>query len=124
SEGGVLFFFSSRRRHTRSYGDWSSDVCSSDLSKVRFVVTKQLSSSGAATRPDKRQCSFPMALPKCCSSFVAMTSQKKCPSTSRVVCRRSRISRFFIEQRFEKCLATKSSSKSSWKTRAQGSVVR
>src|SRR5207248_7700252 len=26
-----LFFFSSRRRHTRSYGDWSSDVCSSDL---------------------------------------------------------------------------------------------
>src|SRR5437867_5984311 len=22
-----FFFFSSRRRHTRSYGDWSSDVC-------------------------------------------------------------------------------------------------
>src|SRR5204862_1223656 len=28
---GVLFFFSSRRRHTRSLRDWSSDVCSSDL---------------------------------------------------------------------------------------------
>src|SRR5699024_12057443 len=28
---GVLFFFSSRRRHTRSKRDWSSDVCSSDL---------------------------------------------------------------------------------------------
>src|SRR5207248_10024637 len=27
----MQFFFSSRRRHTRSYGDWSSDVCSSDL---------------------------------------------------------------------------------------------
>src|SRR5438128_4458246 len=27
----VLFFFSSRRRHTRCYRDWSSDVCSSDL---------------------------------------------------------------------------------------------
>src|SRR5438128_844512 len=26
-----LFFFSSRRRHTRCYRDWSSDVCSSDL---------------------------------------------------------------------------------------------
>src|SRR5688500_19456865 len=26
-----LFFFSSRRRHTRLQGDWSSDVCSSDL---------------------------------------------------------------------------------------------
>src|SRR5256885_3002732 len=34
-----LFFFSSRRRHTRLQGDWSSDVCSSDLimSKVRSV---------------------------------------------------------------------------------------
>src|SRR5207248_5787770 len=29
------FFFSSRRRHTRSYGDWSSDVCSSDLLRRR-----------------------------------------------------------------------------------------
>src|SRR5256885_10517511 len=28
------FFFSSRRRHTRLQGDWSSDVCSSDLVKV------------------------------------------------------------------------------------------
>src|SRR5207249_9233245 len=27
-----LYFFSSRRRHTRSKRDWSSDVCSSDLS--------------------------------------------------------------------------------------------
>src|SRR5205814_2562284 len=27
----VLFFFSSRRRHTRCLSDWSSDVCSSDL---------------------------------------------------------------------------------------------
>src|SRR5256885_4028999 len=29
----VFFFFSSRRRHTRLQGDWSSDVCSSDLSE-------------------------------------------------------------------------------------------
>src|SRR5207249_7458461 len=29
-----LFFFSSRRRHTRSKRDWSSDVCSSDLQEV------------------------------------------------------------------------------------------
>src|SRR3712207_8695880 len=26
-----VFFFSSRRRHTRYWRDWSSDVCSSDL---------------------------------------------------------------------------------------------
>src|SRR2546430_3996114 len=31
SAGGVSFFFSSRRRHTRFDCDWSSDVCSSDL---------------------------------------------------------------------------------------------
>src|SRR5437764_8622103 len=28
-----FFFFSSRRRHTRYIGDWSSDVCSSDLAQ-------------------------------------------------------------------------------------------
>src|SRR5206468_5073270 len=33
-----FFFFSSRRRHTRSDRDWSSDVCSSDLSGRRRVV--------------------------------------------------------------------------------------
>src|SRR5258707_11498650 len=27
----IFFFFSSRRRHTRYWRDWSSDVCSSDL---------------------------------------------------------------------------------------------
>src|SRR5256885_7590273 len=30
----ACFFFSSRRRHTRLQGDWSSDVCSSDLVDV------------------------------------------------------------------------------------------
>src|SRR6266487_7193994 len=34
---GCFFFFSSRRRHTRWTGDWSSDVCSSDL---RILVRK------------------------------------------------------------------------------------
>src|SRR5688500_20278783 len=33
-----LFFFSSRRRHTRLQGDWSSDVCSSDLGTVRVEL--------------------------------------------------------------------------------------
>src|SRR5256885_6301921 len=30
----LVFFFSSRRRHTRLQGDWSSDVCSSDLASL------------------------------------------------------------------------------------------
>src|SRR5699024_11373129 len=38
----IFFFFSSRRRHTRSKRDWSSDVCSSDLEnkEVDFFVIK------------------------------------------------------------------------------------
>src|SRR5215204_937343 len=31
----IFFFFSSRRRHTRSLCDWSSDVCSSDLRRAQ-----------------------------------------------------------------------------------------
>src|SRR3712207_8293649 len=30
----MVFFFSSRRRHTRYWRDWSSDVCSSDLKPI------------------------------------------------------------------------------------------
>src|SRR5256884_4892747 len=35
----VVFFFSSRRRHTRCSRDWSSDVCSSDLSFTDYGLT-------------------------------------------------------------------------------------
>src|SRR5256885_10931612 len=36
----LYFFFSSRRRHTILQGDWSSDVCSSDLPRSRASGTK------------------------------------------------------------------------------------
>src|SRR2546421_9230640 len=41
----AYFFFSSRRRHTRSDRDWSSDVCSSDLFSyaVRAVYVESCS---------------------------------------------------------------------------------
>src|SRR5262245_65659220 len=35
----MLFFFSSRRRHTRCLSDWSSDVCSSDLPALQAGKT-------------------------------------------------------------------------------------
>src|SRR5207253_3980606 len=41
----VLFFFSSRRRHTRWPRDWSSDVCSSDLfsnALMRIGVSREV----------------------------------------------------------------------------------
>src|SRR5438046_7192734 len=44
-----VFFFSSRRRHTRLVSDWSSDVCSSDLNNF----TKQIASVFAAKRSGK-----------------------------------------------------------------------
>src|SRR5256885_13285610 len=37
------FFFSSRRRHTRLQGDWSSDVCSSDLTFALALISIFLS---------------------------------------------------------------------------------
>src|SRR6266496_4765303 len=50
-----FFFFSSRRRHTRSLRDWSSDVCSSDLARLRaaservFIEHEPNASSGGQT---------------------------------------------------------------------------
>src|SRR3712207_8591032 len=37
----MFFFFSSRRRHTRYWRDWSSDVCSSDLVSNKFYKATQ-----------------------------------------------------------------------------------
>src|SRR3712207_7855796 len=37
-----FFFFSSRRRHTRYWRDWSSDVCSSDLAMDQELVSDSL----------------------------------------------------------------------------------
>src|SRR2546428_1364783 len=51
-----VFFFSSRRRHTRSDRDWSSDVCSSDLrAGVLFpaVASDRLAQKIAATAGNK-----------------------------------------------------------------------
>src|SRR5690348_11322363 len=36
-----MFFFSSRRRHTRWTGDWSSDVCSSDLQASGWMISSR-----------------------------------------------------------------------------------
>src|SRR5256885_13288285 len=51
----VVFFFSSRRRHTRLQGDWSSDVCSSDLAPAlgREDVAEERSGCVAETADNK-----------------------------------------------------------------------
>src|SRR2546429_4004079 len=53
-----LFFFSSRRRHTRCSRDWSSDVCSSDLNLALAIprsINEQVEGSefGAAANQDR-----------------------------------------------------------------------
>src|SRR6266566_3829210 len=55
----ICFFFSSRRRHTRLQGDWSSDVCSSDLRQIGQRVAQELavhwaSHGGPAKRTKRR----------------------------------------------------------------------
>src|SRR5256885_14705179 len=46
----VCFFFSSRRRHTRLQGDWSSDVCSSDLQLGRLTAMDVATTRGVIDR--------------------------------------------------------------------------
>src|SRR5256885_10305025 len=46
-ECGAIFFFSSRRRHTRLQGDWSSDVCSSDLRSDQRISSQRAHQPGA-----------------------------------------------------------------------------
>src|SRR5207248_8142968 len=43
------------RRHTRSYGDWSSDVCSSDLNgKLYHIRNRRVAQHGLRTRGRNR----------------------------------------------------------------------
>src|SRR5256885_5625042 len=53
-----FFFFSSRRRHTRLQGDWSSDVCSSDLANLQALaeidrLRRELSNAGSDTAVER-----------------------------------------------------------------------
>src|SRR5256885_11793348 len=61
-----LFFFSSRRRHTRLQGDWSSDVCSSDLSSVGQELTGvyQANDRALAAKLAERSQGLPTATPE------------------------------------------------------------
>src|SRR5205807_10275927 len=49
----LCFFFSSRRRHTRLQGDWSSDVCSSDLgAQLQAIHIHSSEVTNVAVSPD------------------------------------------------------------------------
>src|SRR5699024_2248478 len=50
-----VFFFSSRRRHTSSKRDWSSDVCSSDLMRLRQAINAREKELSRARSRAQRQ---------------------------------------------------------------------
>src|SRR5207245_5718687 len=56
-----IFFFSSRRRHTRCYRDWSSDVCSSDLG---LAVPGDAKDRVRSLVPDVWRLDVPLAVPR------------------------------------------------------------
>src|SRR3712207_7077913 len=58
----VIFFFSSRRRHTRYWRDWSSDVCSSDLSACTIMFPRILFEVYVVNRQLAQQLWLPMAM--------------------------------------------------------------
>src|SRR5688500_15347574 len=62
----IYFFFSSRRRHTRLQGDWSSDVCSSDLS-VNAVVPAILAGNSVILKVSQHT---PLVAPRYAQAFA------------------------------------------------------
>src|SRR3989440_2164770 len=70
------FFFSSRRRHTRSDRDWSSDVCSSDLLQSRSdLVCRLLLVTGVDRKSTRLNSSHDQ------SSYAVFCLKKKKPKT-------------------------------------------
>src|SRR5947209_15946487 len=74
-----FFFFSSRRRHTRYWRDWSSDVCSSDLSPFtgKRVPTAKIRSSGTRTISARLAVLFRESRSWACTSKVASRSEER-----------------------------------------------
>src|SRR5688500_20354672 len=67
-----FFFFSSRRRHTRLQGDWSSDVCSSDLHLLGIDRCASLLPISTWPLPPCGRCyRWLILLIPCCAIFFA-----------------------------------------------------
>src|SRR5256885_7856046 len=73
-----VFFFSSRRRHTRLQGDWSSDVCSSDLEKEKNPIT-----TSAQSRQKQRNCCSRVVGRSNCRKLLKAKGKKRLKGKSR-----------------------------------------
>src|SRR5205807_6213521 len=82
-----FFFFSSRRRHTRLQGDWSSDVCSSDLSTpvrtksttawVRRCSHGAWARNGSSPRPEPANTGLQRRRSVRCSGLNARSEERR-----------------------------------------------
>src|ERR1039457_4278079 len=72
----VCVFFSSRRRHTRLQGDWSSDVCTSDLYGIshKNCLTKGLHIAYAANQVKRFTRLVGLRIPPQGKGVVSMTT--------------------------------------------------
>src|SRR5256885_9818562 len=72
----VSFFFSSRRRHTRLQGDWSSDVCSSDLcSHAANNQNRKRPLLWFGDHPPKVQWTLTILIVGCMTAFIWSTRE-------------------------------------------------
>src|SRR5690348_436863 len=99
----AAFFFSSRRRHTRWTGDWSSDVCSSDLIKhVAFSDSPHAEAVMRLSVPLVQKLLIPWVIPK--NEFVRYGISKKdiihykAIDAAVIVRERSRIERIDVDR--------------------------
>src|SRR3712207_7578935 len=72
-----FFFFSSRRRHTRYWRDWSSDVCSSDLAS-RGHMTRPLVGVNVPASYAARRVALRWSTPQSGSVAPASTTRPPC----------------------------------------------
>src|SRR5438132_4859057 len=77
----IFFFFASRRRHTRSLCDWSSDVCSSDLpiffGQIALLPAPSCQKRSALPSPSKSATSCtvqPPGAPRNCSVTLPVSA--------------------------------------------------
>src|SRR5207249_7022101 len=76
-----VFFFSSRRRHTRSKRDWSSDVCSSDLKQGTRYDANDLAATGQysiGNDPHQSDASSPVNQPEAtCNELLPRSEERR-----------------------------------------------
>src|SRR3712207_7044340 len=70
-----FFFFSSRRRHTRYWRDWSSDVCSSDL-PVSTIPPFSITTIFSALRTVERRWAMTRVVRPCMSLRMASCTRR------------------------------------------------